>query len=314
MPVYNCAEFISDAMDSVLNQSETDLELIVVNDGSTDETLDIVNSKAQIDARVQVVSQPNSGKPAIARNRGLRMAKGEYIAFLDGDDIYQEDKIEKSLMVFKLYPNVDMVFHDVCLMDRLGNRQDATYLEAVDFSGQVLLRSDDLGENVFRCDSRALFFFMCIKVTTILTNSPLIRRKTLFGEEAFFPENLAIGEDIDLFFRLVKKGETAFIDQPLSSYRVYPQSITHRKDRNRYDSVEAHIRNYRNNAGFLNISQRKAYRKRIAKALFDIAYGSVEYGCYKKALYAYFKSLRWHLRMPPFKGIIKTLLRSATHI
>ena len=307
MPAYNCAAFISEAMDSVLNQSETDLELIVVNDGSTDGTSEIINAKAQKDNRVKVVTQANSGKPSIARNRGLKMAKGEYVAFLDGDDLYIDEKLEKSLNVYQQIPGIDMVFHDVCLINSAGINQGATYLEAVNFAKHVLSESQKLGKDAFLCNKKALFFFMCTVVTTILTNSPLIRRKRLADEEVFFPEDLTIGEDIDLFFRLIRTGGVAFINQPLSSYRINPKSVTHRPDRNLYDSISSHIRNYKRDTGLLCSYQRKAYRKRIATDFYNIGYGCTEQGSHTQAFLAFLHSLSWHFGMAPIKGIVKTI-------
>jgi glycosyltransferase involved in cell wall biosynthesis len=82
MPVYNVGSFIDQAIASVLAQ-DVDLELIVVNDGSTDDTG--ARARAVTDPRVRVLDQPNSGRPSIARNRGMREARGRYLAFLDGD-------------------------------------------------------------------------------------------------------------------------------------------------------------------------------------------------------------------------------------
>jgi glycosyltransferase involved in cell wall biosynthesis len=308
MPAYNCGTFIAEAMASVLRQTELDLELIVVNDGSTDETLDIVNSMAKKDARIKVLSQANSGKPSIARNRGLEQAKGEFVCFLDGDDLYHPDKIHNSLEVLQRHPAIDMVFHDVKFMNEEGTEQTVTYLQAANFAERVLSKSKRLGEAKFFCDERALFFFMCTTVTSILMSSVLIRRKRLTAEDMFFPEDLTIGEDIDLWFRLVKSGGVAYIDRPLSYYRIYPLSVTKRSDRNIYDPVSAHIKNYKRNAGFLDAYQRIEYRKRIATGLFNIGYTCSCQGKYDEARQSYLRSLRWRFAVAPLKGIIKILL------
>lgn len=308
MPAYNCAKFISEAMTSVLRQTEPNLELIVVNDGSTDETLDIVDSMAKKDVRVKVLTQANSGKPSIARNRGLEQATGEFVAFLDGDDLYYQDKLERALDVFHRYPGIDMVFHDVNFMDEAGTEQSVTYLEAVNFAERVLSKSKRLREATFLCDERALFFFMCTTVTTILMCSPVIRRKRLTDEDILFPEDLTIGEDVDLWFRLIKSGGVAFINRTLSCYRIYPLSVTKRPGRNIYDPVSAHIKNYKRDAGFLDADQRKEYRKRIANDLFNIGYTCSCQGKYDEARQSYLRSLRWRFAVAPLKGIIKTYL------
>lgn len=313
MPAYNCCKHIKDAVDSVLHQTERDFELIVVNDGSTDETLDIVDSMAKKDVRVKVLTQANSGKPSIARNRGLKQATGEFVAFLDGDDLYYRDKLENALDVFHRHPGIDMVFHDVNLMDEAGTEQRGTYLEAVNFAERVLSKSKRLGEATFLCDERTLFFFMCTMVTTILMCSPVIRRKRLTDEDILFPEDLTIGEDVDLWFRLIKSGGVAFINRTLSCYRIYPLSVTKRPDRNIYDPVSAYIKNYERDAGFLDANQRKEYRKRIANDLFNIGYACSGQGKHGEAFQAYLRSLQWRFGIAPLKGIIKTLLLGSLH-
>lgn len=108
MPAYNVEDFIEKSIESVIAQKEQNWELIIVNDGSTDSTLDKITSFVNLDERIKVVDQPNGGVSS-ARNQGLRLAKGQYISFLDADDIYSSDYIE--LMVNPLIKGeADMTF------------------------------------------------------------------------------------------------------------------------------------------------------------------------------------------------------------
>lgn len=113
IPVYNCESYIGEALKSILNQSVQDVEIIVVNDGSTDGTLSVAEAFAEKDKNIRIISQTNSGKPAVARNVGLRHAAGEYICFLDGDDLFLPGKLEKQLEIFRRFPELNLVFHDV---------------------------------------------------------------------------------------------------------------------------------------------------------------------------------------------------------
>jgi glycosyltransferase involved in cell wall biosynthesis len=308
MPAYNCGKYIRDAVDSVLHQTEQDVELIVVNDGSTDDTPEIVESIAALDMRVRVLTQPNSGKPSISRNRALALATGEFVCFLDADDLYYPDKIRAGLKVLQAHPTIDLVFHDVTFMNEAGAEQPVTYLKAVNFAERVISRSKGLGDAAFLCNERALFFFMCTTVTTILMSSVLIRRKLLTADPIGFPEDVTIGEDVDLWFRLVRSARVAYIDRPLSSYRIYPLSVTKRGDRNLYDPVAVHIRNYERTLGFLDGHQRREYRKRIGHDLYDIGYACSEREEYAHALGFYLMSLKWNWRIPAMKGAIKASL------
>jgi glycosyltransferase involved in cell wall biosynthesis len=96
MPAYNAEKFIAASIESVLNQTFFDFELIIINDGSSDNTLDIAQQFALKDKRIIIISQENQGETA-ARNTGLAHAKGEYVAFLDSDDLYKETFLEKMV-------------------------------------------------------------------------------------------------------------------------------------------------------------------------------------------------------------------------
>lgn len=96
IPIYNVELYLNKCIESVLNQTYTNLEVILVNDGSTDRSGEICDSYCKIDKRVKVIHQKNGG-PALARNRGLRIAKGEYIGFIDSDDYMAEDMYETLL-------------------------------------------------------------------------------------------------------------------------------------------------------------------------------------------------------------------------
>ena len=95
LTAYNEEKYIAKAIESVLSQTLTDLELIVVNDGSTDNTLNIINSFD--DSRIKVLSHDNIG-PGASRNRAMKIAEGEYVAFIDGDDWFSPDALEESFI------------------------------------------------------------------------------------------------------------------------------------------------------------------------------------------------------------------------
>ena len=93
LSAYNEEKFISKAIESVVNQTLKDIEIIIINDGSTDNTLDIINSYAEKDNRIVVIDQENIGLGA-SRNKGMKIAQGEYVTFLDGDDWFTEEAFE----------------------------------------------------------------------------------------------------------------------------------------------------------------------------------------------------------------------------
>lgn len=105
MPVYNCEKYIHEAVESILNQTYADFEFIIVNDGSTDNTLNILNEYANKDSRIRVINQPNSGI-VVALNRGLNEAKGEWIFRMDGDDISLPHRFAVQVEEIKANPSL----------------------------------------------------------------------------------------------------------------------------------------------------------------------------------------------------------------
>ena len=107
IPAYNAAKTISETIDSVRRQTFTDFELIVINDGSSDHTAELVNAVA--DDRLQLFSYENGGLP-VARNRGIDRASGEFIAFLDADDLWTPDKLELQLEALQKHPEAGVAY------------------------------------------------------------------------------------------------------------------------------------------------------------------------------------------------------------
>ena len=99
IPCYNQALFLSESLESVISQTLPDWECIIVNDGSTDNSLSIANDYALRDSRIKVISQENSG-PSAARNHGVQECRGEYILFLDGDNVIARDYIARGLAIY----------------------------------------------------------------------------------------------------------------------------------------------------------------------------------------------------------------------
>lgn len=111
-PVYNGADFIGRGIDSVINQTCTDWELIIADNGSTDDTLEEIKKYSKNDSRVKVIKcDENSGSPARPRNLALKEARGEYIAFLDADDVFFPNKLSEVLTFFENNPDIGLVCH-----------------------------------------------------------------------------------------------------------------------------------------------------------------------------------------------------------
>ncbi|MFT5213706.1 MAG: glycosyltransferase involved in cell wall biosynthesis [Patiriisocius sp.] len=125
LPVYNCEKFIGEAIQSVLDQTFTDFNLIIINDGSTDSSEEIINKYKEIDPRIISITQKNRGQIA-SLNTGLELSKSKYIAFIDADDLWKKTKLEKQYNLLSKTADVAVCFTLLREFDSLGN-QDIKY-------------------------------------------------------------------------------------------------------------------------------------------------------------------------------------------
>jgi glycosyltransferase involved in cell wall biosynthesis len=209
VPAYNCAVYVEETFRSVLEQDFSSWEIIFVNDGSTDSTAEVLARLAAEDARVKVIEQPNA-RQGKARNNGISHAQGEWIAFLDADDLWPKNKL--SLQLGKTRgANVDLSFTDgfICL----GNNMDLR-----EFRFGVI--------NTFYEGNKGILEFH--EQNRIPTSSVLVKKSALI-EVGGFPEKLEIQncEDYLLWVTLLTRGkEFLSIGDPLLFYRVHDNSST----------------------------------------------------------------------------------------
>ncbi|MBR3022692.1 MAG: glycosyltransferase [Bacteroidaceae bacterium] len=122
IPAFNASSFIGEAIQSVINQTYRDWELIIVDDCSTDNTIEVVSSFAENNSRIQLIKSDihSGGYPSIPRNKGIESAKGRYIAFLDADDIWEPDKLDSQIALFD--GNTPIVFSNYQVISKYGER------------------------------------------------------------------------------------------------------------------------------------------------------------------------------------------------
>jgi glycosyltransferase involved in cell wall biosynthesis len=188
-PAYNIAKYIGEAVDSVLRQTFRDFEYLVVDDASVDDTLKVIKAHAHDDPRVRLVEVDHGG-PSAARNAGIREAKGEYIAFLDGDDRWHPKFLERQLgLIQSLPPNVGVVF---C-------------------RSRIILEN---GTPVFFQWHRAGrydFDDFLVSGNPARSGSSLLIRKSCFTDAGGFDEKLRYGEDLDMWLRIAENSKTPIL-------------------------------------------------------------------------------------------------------
>jgi glycosyltransferase involved in cell wall biosynthesis len=201
IPTYNRAELICNTVQNVLAQTYTNVEIIVVNDGSTDKTIERL---ARFENQIRVLSQANSG-PAVARNRGARLATGEFIAFQDSDDLWEPTKLETQVRLLqRVGESVPCCLCNTSM--HLGNGR-------VTSSFELALIHPSCEEGIWLNVAEVL------ATRFLLFNQAVMIRRRVWDKTKGFDESLKYLEDYDLPLRLSFEGPWAFVRSPLAIYR-----------------------------------------------------------------------------------------------
>ncbi|NJN95341.1 MAG: glycosyltransferase [Anaerolineales bacterium] len=206
IPVYNQAHFVGQAIDSILAQTFTDYEIIVVNDGSTDHTTQVL---AGYGDRLHIITQANAGLSA-ARNSGLQVARGEMIGLLDADDLWYPEMLAATVTFLKENPHIDLVYGA---------------WDTIDETGRVIKPLNKPSN--LRTKVQADFLRSIATGNLFLVHTLLIRRKC-FDCCGVFDPNLRAVEDWDLWVRMAAHGHTVdVIDTPIAHYRRHSGNMTY---------------------------------------------------------------------------------------
>ena len=225
LTAFNEERYIKKAIESILNQTLTDFELIVVNDGSTDSTLDII--KSFDDERLKIIDQENLG-PGASRNKALKEAVGEYIMYLDGDDWYHTEALEIAYAEAK-DNNTDFTFYQMINYDdKTGKIYENDWFDLTIFD-------ESFEERVFKAaDYEGSIFDMSVGVCQKIYDASFLRRI-----DARFPEGIFF-EDMPFFYYVLLKAERiSIIKRHLYYRRKHDASITHVVDEKFLDTVPA---------------------------------------------------------------------------
>lgn len=199
IPSYNRANFIEETLQSVLNQTFKDYEVIIVDDGSADNTLEVLR-EYEANPKVCIYSQENKGCPA-ALNFGIKMAKGKYICWLSSDDLWYTDKLEKQIELFLKNDHLGMIYTDVDIIDENGSIIQKHYKAAgIDMPLPARIR----------------FINGC---------STMIKREC-FEVVGMFDESLKHCHDSDMWFRIGERYRMLRIPSPLVKYRIGNESLS----------------------------------------------------------------------------------------
>lgn len=204
IPAYNASAYLAESISSVIQQTFTSWELIIVNDGSTDNTVEIVK-RFLSDNRIKLISQQNKGVSA-ARNAGIRAAAGKYIGFLDADDYLLENDLQRKLEVLSKNPLIDFVYSDVIDCDsNLNQVKVQKGVETVNLLREALSWRKEV-------------------IPTLPSN--VVGKASLFKETIQFDENLSNCADRFMKIELAANAIGAYIPESLVKYRDTPGSMS----------------------------------------------------------------------------------------
>jgi glycosyltransferase involved in cell wall biosynthesis len=265
IPAFNLVSYIGQAVESALNQTYRPTETIVIDDGSTDGTSSVLQKYSD---RVRVVFQRNGGAGA-ARNRGIAEATGEYVAFLDGDDAWFPDKLEKQLAMFVRYKDVHLVSGMAECVDESGVEMDVD----LNYHGNVYDRPLRLYDELLQ------------KGNPIWTSSVVVR-KAAIEEAGFFDEGKRRSQDYDMWIRLAEKNDFYVMGEKLGRYRWISSSLTHRSIGREYEAQLDILRKHEWRF------EHAAYRRRLARVYSAWAESEACYGSLKQGVRMTLRSLR----------------------
>lgn len=207
IPTFNRAAWLREAVNSVVSQTFTDFELIISDDGSNDDTPDVVSQFSQ---PLRYRRLAHSGRPAVARNRALEIASGELVAFLDDDDLWAADKLEKQVAIFDRHPQLDLVY---C---------DARAVTGGDDPSPPLLSPEQ---------KRPERLFNTLLVSCFIYPSTVMAPRSRLLAAGGFDESLPIVEDYDLWLRLAYRGQAGFLPAAAVTVRRHERNISARRRR-----------------------------------------------------------------------------------
>ena len=212
MASYNHEAFVLEALESVLNQEIEEMEIIVVDDGSSNNYMEEIRD---IDKRIVYICQEQKG-PSSARNTGMRVANGEFIAFLDSDDLWHKNKIEKIISASKLAPEANFFCHNE--IHRLADKQETILDYSVGYRNDLPLASQLFKRNLF-------------------STSAVVCQKDRAIEVGGFDEALSSAQDYEFWFRMTPGLKVNFVREVLGVYVERPGNISSGKIWRRYSNL-----------------------------------------------------------------------------
>ncbi|MBP7859674.1 glycosyltransferase [Patescibacteria group bacterium] len=210
-PCYNCEKYIKESVESIQNQTYKNIEHIIINDGSKDESLQIIKNLSSKYSNIKIINHKINKGISFSRNEGIAVAKGKYILWQDGDDIANKNRIKTQLEYLEQHKNIAIV----------GSYLE--YFENITGIRKYPLSHEQIIKKIF-------------KITPIAQPAIMIK-KSVFNTIGLYDEGLKTGEDTDMLYRVLQSFKGANIPKALVKYRYHDNSITYRELKNTIKST-----------------------------------------------------------------------------
>lgn len=275
IPTYNSSRHICEAVDSVLTQTYKNFEIIVVDDGSSDDTREVLK---KYNEKIRYIFQKNSG-PGIARNKGIEIANGEFIAFLDADDAWLPDKLFEQVKIFERDGDAALVYCNGVFVDAIGNiLNKKTANTTASYANQL----------------KSISFIELVNRRDIYPSLVLVRKKILQDFGSFEP--LYLNEEYFLWLKIAYANKVYFLDKVLVRRKYLSQSLSHLKPKT---SRIAELKGFKV-AGTMFPKFRRSFKRKLAKSRYIL--GRSEFS--DKHYWRAYLCLKAAISANPFVGLL----------
>jgi len=291
IPTFNRANYICQAIDSVLAQTYQDFEIIIIDDGSADNTKKVLS---KYESTIKYYYQGNKGV-SVARNRGIQEARGEWIAFLDSDDIWLPEKLHWQHEILEMHPSINFIFTDLEQFNESGVVR-TSMMRSQSQQPKGSFKRKILDEEF---NNGGILIGNLYEEMLLLGNIPstptVIVKKICLEEVGFFSEDLSIAEDSELWLRISSKYSMLYFNKITVRARVSDEGLSGTLDRRSYryrewdgHMLEIHLK------GCLK-SQKSLIKKRIAQSYRIVAWGYFDNNKLKEAQRLFLRSLNYNI-------------------
>ncbi len=312
IPTYNRAKFIPDALRSIRDQNYDNIEIIIIDDGSTDNTETVVASLMKEFSNIVFCHNERTKGPSGARNTGMLRASGDYITFLDSDDIWLDNHLKTGLKIFEQHPVVDVLFGDFKVVDYENNRFVYDFFSAKKVLFKLITEEIMPGvklikDNLFRALIQECFFIL---------GSVIIKRENL-SSVVLMNESIVFSEDRDFLIRLYKEcnAKVAFREETVFVLRRHDGNLANKTDEAKEIAVFDERRCENEILLFLQYfdkykldsSEQVIIRKEISSRFINLAYFYRKAGSFYKSFCYILKSCKYKISLNKGIELIKLL-------